>query len=78
MKASIMISNSMRWSLTGVLTDWTTNTSEPRTDSLMDTEISPSLKVVTLALPTGSPSASAICPASIRLELAEKILMSLP
>lgn len=33
LKASIIISSSMRWLLTGALVDCTTNTSEPRTDS---------------------------------------------
>ena len=30
--------------MTGLQVDWTTNTSEPRTDSLMETAISPSEK----------------------------------
>ena len=73
-----MISSSMMWLLTGAQVDCTTNTSEPRTDSLMETAISPSEKVVTSELPSGSPRPEAICRATGRLELALKILMSLP
>ena len=47
----------------------TTKQSEPRTDSCRETEISPSLKVLTSDLPSGSPSDSAICLATGRLEL---------
>ena len=45
--ASIMMSSSIRLSLTGLQVDWMTNTSHPRTVSLMETETSPSAKLVT-------------------------------
>ena len=77
-QASIMMSSSMRLLLTGSQVDWTRKTSEPRTDSPMDTEISPSEKVLTLALPSGRPRADAICMARAGCELPQKILMFLP
>ena len=64
--------------MTGLQVDWTTNTSEPRTDSLMETAISPSEKVLTSASPRGRPRCRAICSATCGTELAAKILMSLP
>ena len=76
--ASIMMSISMRLSLTGAQVDWTIKTSEPRTVSLMETEISPSLKVRTSEFESLSPSESAMLLATGRLEFAEKILMSFP
>ena len=51
------MSSSIRLLFTGPQVDCTRNTSEPRTDSDMETEISPSAKVEMAALPIGSPSA---------------------
>ena len=51
-----MMSSSIRLLFTGPQVDCTRNTSEPRTDSEMETEISPSAKVEMAALPIGSPS----------------------
>ena len=76
LKASTIISSSIRLLFTGPQVDCTTKTSEPRTVSSMETEISPSAKLVTVLRPRGSPSASAISLAT--LALAVKILMSLP
>ena len=78
LKPSMEISSSIRLLLTGWQVDWTTKTSEPRTDSLIDRAISPSEKVLTCISPSGSPSARAICSANGRLALQLKILMSLP
>ena len=78
LQESIMMSSSIRLLLTGPQVDWTRNTSEPRTDSEMDTEISPSAKVEMAALPIGRPSADAICIASAGWELPEKILIFFP
>ena len=78
LKASIIISSSIRLLFTGPQVDCTTNTSEPRTVSSMETEISPSAKLVTVLLPKGSPSTWAISFATLGLALAVKILMSLP
>ena len=64
--------------MTGVQVDCTTNTSEPRTDSWMETAISPSENVFTSLFPTGRPRQAAISAATFGLELAVKILMSLP
>ena len=78
LKASIMMSSSIRLSLTGRQVDCTTNTSEPRTDSPMFTEISPSEKCLTSLLPSGSPRLRAICAATLGVAFAAKILMSFP
>ncbi len=42
--ASVMISNSIKWSLAGYDVDWTMNTSDPRTFSWISTKISMSAK----------------------------------
>ena len=78
LSASIMMSSSIRLLLTGPQVDWMTKTSEPRTDSSMEMETSPSAKAPTVQRPSGSPMAAAISCASLRLELQAKILMSFP
>src|SRR3954447_10160784 len=67
--ASVMISNSIRWSLAGNDVDWMMKASEPRTFSRISTKISLSAKRRTLALASGRCSHSAICWASTGLEL---------
>src|SRR5579863_3061341 len=67
--ASVMISNSIRWSLAGNDVDWIMNTSEPRTFSWISTKISMSAKRRTIALVGGRCSQSAISCASAGLEL---------
>ena len=78
LQESIMMSSSIRLLFTGPQVDCTRNTSEPRTDSIMDTEISPSAKVEIRDLPIGRPSADAICMASAGCELPDRILMFFP
>ena len=51
--ASMMISSSIRWSLAGNEVDCSTNTSAPRTFSLISTKISMSAKRRTSALASG-------------------------
>src|SRR5229473_8573068 len=67
--ASVMISNSIRWSLAGNDVDWMMNTSEPRTFSWISTKISMSAKRRTMALVGGRCSRLAISCASTGLEL---------
>src|SRR5439155_2378387 len=67
--ASVMISNSIRWSLAGNDVDWMMNASEPRTFSRISTKISLSAKRRTLALVSGRCSQLAISWASTGLEL---------
>src|ERR1700754_3169767 len=67
--ASMMISNSIRWSLAGNEVDWITNTSEPRTFSWISTKISMSAKRRTTALVIGTPRCLAMAAASAGLEL---------
>src|SRR5437762_12558345 len=67
--ASVMINSSIRWSLAGYDVDWITNTSEPRTFSLISTKISMSAKRRTTAFVGGMCSQSAICCAKAGLEL---------
>src|ERR1700761_5014654 len=67
--ASVMISNSIRWSLAGNEVDWMMKTSEPRTFSKTSTKISLSAKRRTLALVSGKFSQSAISLARAGLEL---------
>src|SRR3981189_3154044 len=67
--ASVMISNSIRWSLAGYEVDWMMNTSEPRTFSWISTKISMSAKRRTTALVSGRCSQLAISCASAGLEL---------
>ena len=76
--ASMSSNSSIRWSLTGAQVDWMRKTSAPRTDSSKVMEVSPSLKVETTALPTGSFKFSAICLDSRRLAVREKTWMRLP
>ena len=78
MSASIMMSSSIRLSFTGELVDWTTNTSEPRTVSKMDTKFSPSEKAPVSALPKGMLSSLQMSLARALLELPAKIFRSLP
>jgi len=77
-KASIMMSSSIRLLLTGLQVDCTTNTSQPRTDSLMETETSPSAKAVTVLSPRSSPSSAQIPFAKGTLAFAVKTLISFP
>src|ERR1700716_4002106 len=67
--ASVMISNSIRWSLAGNDVDWMMNASEPRTFSSTSTKISLSAKRRTLALVSGRCSHSEIACAKAGLEL---------
>src|SRR5229473_3396096 len=67
--ASVMISNSIRWSLAGNDVDWMMKASEPRTFSWISTKISISAKRRTTALVSGSPSPAAISCARAGLEL---------
>src|SRR5664279_2556504 len=67
--ASMMISNSIRWSLAGNDVDWITKTSAPRTFSWISTKISMSAKRFTTALVSVVLRYSAICCASAGLEL---------
>ena len=76
--ASIMMSSSMRLSLTGVQVDWMMNKSLPRTVSSMWMLISPSEKVETSMPPNSVLSLRAIASAKGRLELPENNLISLP
>ncbi|CCM73645.1 hypothetical protein BN341_15570 [Helicobacter heilmannii ASB1.4] len=50
LSASTMINSSIKLSFTGVQVGWTIHTSRPRTDSLICTLISPSLKCPKIAL----------------------------
>src|SRR5476649_1573994 len=67
--ASIMINNSIRWSLAGNDVDWMTKTSAPRTFSWISTKTSISAKRLTTALVSVVLRYSAICWASAGLEL---------
>src|ERR1700739_1896454 len=67
--ASVMISNSIRWSLAGNDVDWTMKTSEPRTFSWISTNISMSAKRRTTALVSGRCAQLAFSWASAGLEL---------
>src|SRR5258706_1373253 len=67
--ASMMISNSIRWSLAGNEVDWMTKTSLPRTFSWISTKISMSAKRRTIALVSGVARWDAIASASAGLEL---------
>src|SRR6188768_3615098 len=73
--ASVMISNSIRWSLAGNDVDWMMNTSEPRTFSWIWTKISMSAKRRTTALVSGRRSQLAISCARAGLELPATSLM---
>src|SRR5439155_19099967 len=74
LKLSIMINNSIRFSLTGGQVGWTTKMSRPRTSSSMRTAFSPSGKLPRLILPRLSPRQWAIFSASGTLARPEKIL----
>ena len=65
----MQISSSIRLSLAGKLVDWMTNTSSPRTFSSMVTNTSLSANRRTCALVSGMSRYSAMCVASVRLEL---------
>src|SRR4029453_11637522 len=73
--ASVMISNSIRWSLAGNDVDWMMKASEPRTFSWISTKISMSAKRRTTALVSGNPSPAAISCAKAGLELPATSLM---
>src|SRR3990172_8040105 len=64
--------SSIRLSLPGQQIDCTTNTSVPLTFSSISTKTSPSLNLLTVALPRGIPRASHISWASCLLEFPEK------
>src|SRR5580700_5755716 len=51
--ASVMMRSSITLSFVGLLVDWMMNASTPRTFSPISTKLSPSLKRVTLHLPSG-------------------------
>ena len=57
--ASTISMISIRWSLVGAQVDCSTNTSLPRTFSLISTMISPSENRLTTAMPSGIPSSDA-------------------
>src|SRR6266576_3567565 len=67
--ASVMISNSIRWSLVGNDVDWMMKASEPLTFSWISTKISMSAKRRITALASVRPSPWAISCASAGLEL---------
>ena len=67
--ASVMISNSIRWSLVGNDVDCRMKTSEPRTFSWISTKISMSAKRRTTAWVSGLSRWAAIASASLGLEL---------
>src|SRR3954454_22861495 len=73
--ASVMISNSIRWSLVGNDVDCRMKASEPRTFSWISTKISMSAKRRTTPLVRGTPIPSAIACASAGLELPAISLM---
>ena len=73
-----MMSSSIRLLLTGLQVDCTTKTSQPRTVSLIETEISPSANAVTVLSPRSSPSSEQIPRAKGMLELALNTLIWLP
>src|SRR6185312_5214273 len=73
--ASVMISNSIRWSLAGNDVDCRMKASEPRTFSWISTKISMSAKRRTTPLVRGTPIPSAIACASAGLELPAISLM---
>src|SRR4051794_33720226 len=78
LKASSMISSSIRFSLTGGPVGCTTKTSAPRTLSWIWNQISPSLKRERCARPTGRPRCEAIASPRAGWALPVKILNSLP
>ena len=78
MQASIMMSSSIRLSLTGLQVELIRNTSLPRTLSYRETDASPSAKDFTSASPSLMPISLQISCASAGLALPVKILMSLP
>src|SRR5882724_10021271 len=73
--ASVMISNSIRWSLAGNDVDWMMKASEPRTFSWISTKISMSAKRRTTALVSGRLSPPAMACARDGLELPATSLM---
>src|SRR5882757_7413075 len=73
--ASVMINNSIRWSLVGNDVDWMMKASEPRTFSWISTKISMSAKRRITALASVRPSPWAISSASAGLELPATSLM---
>src|SRR6202008_3142346 len=75
LSASVMISNSIRWSLVGNDVDCRMKASEPRTFSWISTKISMSAKRRTTPLVRETPSPSAIACASAGLELPAISLM---
>src|ERR1051325_609030 len=76
LNASIRTRSSIRLSFTGGHVGWTTNTSVPRTFSLIWTKTSPSEKWVTSAAPSGIFRYPAISAASSRCALPEKSFRS--
>ena len=76
LKASSMSRSSIKLLLPGAEVDCRTNTSAPRTFSLISTLLSPSLKVSTVALPNGTLRYWLISAASGGLEFPAKIFRS--
>src|SRR5271157_1132692 len=70
-----MIRSSIQVTFTGGQVDWIIKTSMPRTFSFISTRVSPSLKVVTLALPKDTPKCWQIFVASAMLALPENTLI---
>src|SRR4051794_8550050 len=73
--ASVMISNSIKWSFAGNEVDWMTKASEPRTFSWISTKISMSAKRRTTALVSGRSRPCAMACARAGLELPATSLM---
>src|SRR5882672_5099023 len=71
-RASVMMSSSITLSLVGQLVDWMTNASTPRTFSPISTKLSPSLKRITLHLPSGVSRYCPMAAASSGFALPEK------
>src|SRR5580704_12899716 len=70
--ASVMMRSSITLSFVGLLVDWMTNASTPRTFSPISTKLSPSLKRVTLHLPSGVSRYCPMAAASSGFALPEK------
>ena len=77
-RASMLISIAIRLSLTGLQVDWTTKQSRPRTVSSIQTQISPSAKVLKELLLSSIPSSRQMSSARGRLVFPLNTLMGLP
>src|SRR5262245_8785127 len=76
LKASSISSSSIRLSLVGMDVDWMTNTSPPRTFSVISTSTSPSLKRPISAPPSGTPRWRLMASARGRFEFPVNSLIS--